>query len=408
MRFSEIIKSSFTTLKMNGRRTFLTMFGIIIGIAAVITIMSLGKGFEKSTLENLAKDDQGRISQVFFFRETNFTNRPLNPFSNDNLAYIRQLPGVLDVQRTIDDVKTIHVEIKMNRNDEEDFVAVGIQETTEFGLVAGRNLTADDSRAKRSYVVVDETWSARYFNTPQAALNQTVKIQDNYYTIVGVYQAGSAKDVNEQDVGVFNLPGDEPMVVMPKGAYSRTQTGSGTQYTIKVFYPNDYDMKATNHQIKQYLNEHGRERSNGAYDFFDSSEMMASIGQTLRMVTYFISAVAALSLFIAGVGVMNMMYISVSERTKEIGIRRALGATKRAIQWQFLLEGIAITTFGGVIGYLLGYGLCLIIGRLLPFKPYTDIKTALVCVLISGTIGILFSVFPSRQAAQKNVVEILR
>lgn len=142
--------------------------------------------------------------------------------------------------------------------------------------------------------------------------------------------------------------------------------------------------------------------------YYDSSEMMEQIGSTLNMITLFISAVASISLFIAGVGVMNMMYISVSERTKEIGIRRSLGATRRSIQWQFLLEGIAITTLGGLVGYLAGIGIAFAVSRFLPFSAIVDLETALVSVSVSIIIGLVFSVFPARSAARKNVVEILR
>lgn len=167
-------------------------------------------------------------------------------------------------------------------------------------------------------------------------------------------------------------------------------------------------MKAISQQISDYLTASGSAKDDGTYTYYDSSEMMEQIGSTLNMITLFISAVASISLFIAGVGVMNMMYISVSERTKEIGIRRSLGATRRSIQWQFLLEGIAITTLGGLIGYFTGIAIAFGVSRFLPFSAIVDFETALVSVSVSILTGLVFSVFPARAAAQKNVVEILR
>ena len=142
--------------------------------------------------------------------------------------------------------------------------------------------------------------------------------------------------------------------------------------------------------------------------YFDTSELMKGIGDVLSTITYFISAVAGISLFIAGVGVMNMMYISVSERTKEIGIRRALGATKGNIQLQFLVEGILITTLGGVIGYIFGIGIAKMVSLLLPFDALVDWPTALISVIVSVTIGVVFAFFPAKSAANKNIIDILR
>ena len=137
-------------------------------------------------------------------------------------------------------------------------------------------------------------------------------------------------------------------------------------------------------------------------------QIMESIGKVIDGLTYFISAIAGISLFIAGVGVMNMMYISVSERTKEIGIRRSLGATENSIQIQFLLEGLIITTIGGIVGYLFGIGLAYLIAKLLPFGIYIDLSVILLAVGVSMFIGIIFSVMPAKAAAKKDVVEILR
>ena len=149
-------------------------------------------------------------------------------------------------------------------------------------------------------------------------------------------------------------------------------------------------------------------RSEGAYQVFDMALMMDGIGNILTMVTYFISAIAGISLLIAGVGVMNMMYISVSERTKEIGIRRALGATKSSVRNQFLLEGLAITMIGGLTGLLLGVVVSSVASNFLPFPAVVDLFSVLLTVIISSAIGLFFSVMPANSAAQKDLIDILR
>lgn len=407
MRMSEILKSSFDTLRMNGRRTFLTMIGIIIGIAAVITIMSLGNGFRQQTIDNLTKDEKGRMSQRFSFNpeNQNIDWAQITPFSKDNLSAIEEMPGVDEVKLDSEtSVQTQYSQIKV-REENLDF-EFEILEKSDYPLIAGRNLTQADSDYRSPYMMLNEDVATQLYGSAEKAVGRSATLDGHEFTIVGIFiKTLSEEEQKLQEEGyIFSTISG----VMPRGTFDRYYYAQNFDFGIQVYFEDGADMSTINKKIKSYLDEAGAEISNGSYTYFDSSEMMAEVGKTLSMVTLFISAVAGISLFIAGVGVMNMMYISVSERTKEIGIRRSLGATKDSIQWQFLLEGIAITTFGGIIGYLSGIGIALLVSRFIPFNALFDVTTALVSVLISVLIGIVFSVFPARAASRKNVVEILR
>ena len=407
MRMSEILKSSFDTLRMNGRRTFLTMIGIIIGIAAVITIMSLGNGFRQQTIDNLTKDEKGRMSQRFSFNpeNQNIDWAQITPFSKDNLSAIEEMPGVDEVKLDSEtSVQTQYSQIKV-REENLDF-EFEILEESDYPLIAGRNLTQADSDYRSPYMMLNEDVATQLYGSAEKAVGRSATLDGHEFTIVGIFiKTLSEEEQKLQEEGyIFSTISG----VMPRGTFDRYYYAQNFDFGIQVYFEDGADMSTINKKIKSYLDETGAEISNGSYTYFDSSEMMAEVGKTLSMVTLFISAVAGISLFIAGVGVMNMMYISVSERTKEIGIRRSLGATKDSIQWQFLLEGIAITTFGGIIGYLSGIGIALLVSRFIPFNALFDVTTALVSVLISVLIGIVFSVFPARAASRKNVVEILR
>lgn len=407
MRMSEILKSSFDTLRMNGRRTFLTMIGIIIGIAAVITIMSLGNGFRQQTIDNLTKDEKGRMSQRFSFNpeNQNIDWAQITPFSKDNLSAIEEMPGVDEVKLDSEtSVQTQYSQIKV-REENLDF-EFEILEKSDYPLIAGRNLTQADSDYRSPYMMLNEDVATQLYGSAEKAVGRSATLDGHEFTIVGIFiKTLSEEEQKLQEEGyIFSTISG----VMPRGTFDRYYYAQNFDFGIQVYFEDGADMSTINKKIKSYLDEAGAEISNGSYTYFDSSEMMAEVGKTLSMVTLFISAVAGISLFIAGVGVMNMMYISVSERTKEIGIRRSLGATKDSIQWQFLLEGIAITTFGGIIGYLSGIGIALLVSRFIPFNALFDVTTALVSVFISVLIGIVFSVFPARAASRKNVVEILR
>lgn len=155
-------------------------------------------------------------------------------------------------------------------------------------------------------------------------------------------------------------------------------------------------------KVLKQLNMNGESRAQGEYQAYDPTSEIKQLGSMLDQMTLFISAVAAISLFIAGVGVMNMMYISVSERTKEIGIRRALGANAKSIKRQFLFEGIVLTVSGGVIGYILGILIAFAASFALPFSVRPDMMTVLISIGTSVVIGVCFSYLPASAAAKKN------
>lgn len=411
MRLTEILKSSFATLRLNIRRTFLTMIGIIIGIAAVITIMSLGNGFQKQTLDELAQDEQGRASQAFYYNPTNFEidYDKLEPFAASDLATIEMIPGVDEVKKA-DDMLQHSTYMSVSFRNVNTSYEISLVDQSNYEMLIGRNLSIADSQYRQKFAIIDLIAASELFGSIDNALHKVIELDYTEYTIVGVYDSMSsfAQDGNSLLGGMGGMYNMMTQLEIPQGTFQHFNPQTFYNWEITVFFEADANMKAISQQISDYLTASGSAKDDGTYTYYDSSEMMEQIGSTLNMITLFISAVASISLFIAGVGVMNMMYISVSERTKEIGIRRSLGATRRSIQWQFLLEGIAITTLGGLIGYFTGIAIAFGVSRFLPFSAIVDFETALVSVSVSILTGLVFSVFPARAAAQKNVVEILR
>lgn len=412
MRLSEILKSSLATLRMNGRRTFLTMIGIVIGIAAVITIMSLGNGFQKQTLDELAQDELGRSSQAFYYNPTNMDIdfSSFQPFKNSDLAAIDLIPGVDEVRTAEDNPQQATYMSATFRNITNSY-DVALVEESNHTLLVGRNLTIADSQYRQKYAIIDSFAASELFGDPEKALHKSLDLDGSDYTVVGVYDSQAAFTNEDDGMGFGDMGGMYTVmsqVEIPYETFQYYNPQTFYNWEITVFFEAGVNMKTISQQISDYLTQNGSAAEDGSYTYYDSSEMMEQIGNTLSMITLFISAVASISLFIAGVGVMNMMYISVSERTKEIGIRRSLGATRKSIQWQFLLEGIAITTLGGLVGYFAGIGLAFSVSRFLPFSAIVDVQTAMVSVGVSILIGLVFSVFPARAASRKNVVEILR
>lgn len=411
MRFSELLKSCFTTLRMNGRRTFLTMIGIIIGVGAVITIMSLGNGMTEAAVKELTQNEEGKLSQTIHFSPSDYEAdwSKMRPFSaNDQLA-IEGMEGVAGLSQEInlDDPYQDYIYTNLSYQGQDMSYQGSIAEMDEVEMLAGRQLESFDSEGQKRHTAISFLVASELFSSPEEALGKIIMIDETPYLIVGVFDSFLPASEEGMLMGNFDEPVD---YYLPKSVYQRINQVSGDNLSLTLLFEEGANTKLTSQKVVDYLNEEGSMKDQGQYEFYDMSEMLQSIQRTFQTITIFVSAIAAISLVIAGVGVMNMMYISVSERTNEIGIRRSLGATQKNIALQFLLEGVAITSVGGVIGYIFGILLAQLISAFpqIPFDASVDLATALVAMLISVVIGIVFSVFPARSAAQKNVVEILR
>ncbi|MDZ7542434.1 FtsX-like permease family protein, partial [Clostridium perfringens] len=220
------------------------------------------------------------------------------------------------------------------------------------------------------------------------------------FEIVGIKKAPP-----EDEISVFDKGGD---IRVPKETYNKYFAGSKKVESLKITLKEGADVKASIKEIENTLNSIEGNRVEGKYQITDTSGIVKLLGGVLNTITMFIASVAGISLFIAGIGLMNMMYTSVSERTREIGIKRALGARKKDIRREFLIEGIVITIMGGIIGYILGIILANIISMYFKLVITPSLFTGLLAIGISIVIGLASSFIPARKAANANTVDILK
>lgn len=396
MRVSELFISALRSLWSNKRRSILTMLGIIIGIAAVITILSLGDGVRVETLKNLKATSSGQQSTEIHYNSTNidFTN---SGFNNNDVNKVLESNQVVKVKIQADDNGFINGEGTINGKN----VMGEIYLTTKPNqkrLLAGRGINKEDLLGHSPVVLVGKKIAKRGYQSVANALNAGIELNGINYTIVGVI------DEDQMDEGR-----DEHYysMVAPRQVY--LNNGANVpKNTMKITFVKGADVSRETNRIVEKLNSSGSQRNNGNYNFMDMGDMLKGVGDAINSITYFVVAIASISLFIAGIGVMNMMYISVSERTQEIGIRMAVGATQRQILWQFLIEAIILTLMGGMIGYLGGIGLAQVISSFLPFKAIVTFTTFLLAFGTSTIIGLIFGILPAKTASNKNLIEILR
>jgi len=408
MNFYVNFRSAFKAINNNRKRSILTMIGIIIGVSAVIAILAIGRSYERQTIESLTKSDNGKIQAQILFNpnDDSFyeTNRPA--FQNSDLELVRQVSGVESAEFEKQETNTTSFSALIKNKNQS--VEAKLVKQTNSELLVGHNLSKADNLNRSRVAVINEELANDLYGTPENALNRGILISGQNYAIVGVYRG---MEMSEEQAQIASMFGDMSsyQVQIPKKAYEYYLIkGDEASYSIVVTMKKGTRPDEVTNKVLDKLKKSGSMRQQGSYRSFDTAILSKGIGKVLSTITYFITAVAGISLFIAGVGVMNMMYISVSERTKEIGIRRALGATQRSIMIQFLIEGVLLTFTGGVIGYFIGMILAYGIGSLMKIHVTVDLFTIVVAVGVSTLIGLIFSVMPAREAAKKDLIDILR
>lgn len=392
-------RSALKAIKKNKKRSILTMFGIVIGIAAVIAILSIGRGFERDTIKSLTNSDSDEVTVEMYFTPSGdmMSQANIDFFNDSDLMHLEEVDGVKKAKYMTNDSNTSYIDVQVQ--DKKENKQLETVTSTDKETLYGRNLTSYDNATSNKVVMMDSVTAKAMFGSAKAALGQGFEYQGQLFEIVGIFEGS-------EQVSMFSMP--ETNILLPKQSYETFTEPAQDQTAVVLTLesgtaPGEITTKAVDE-----MKANGSRRDLGSYEVFDTALLTEGIGEMLQTITLFISAVAGISLFIAGVGVMNMMYISVSERIREIGIRRAMGATRGAIRTQFLLEGMTLTLIGGIIGYILGMILAYVIGGVMDISITIDLFTVLLAVGVSSGIGLVFSVMPASEAAKKDLIDILR
>lgn len=401
MKFSVLFYDALNALKRNKKRSILTMLGIIIGIGAVITIISIGNGFQNYVMENLTEEGDESVSIAISFvpnKQSMYEDPNIVFFNLEDISTIKSIPGVKDVKFGNEDNESASQNLEVETRNGKDSSMVETVKSTDREMVEGRNLNSLDNDMKQRVAILSEDKADEILKNYKEKLGSSININGVSYKVVGIYKdEGVSMGIN---MGFSDIS-------IPKNTYESLRPEEKNSPGIQVFLESGVSVKDTAKEVVDKLKSTGSMKDLGTYNYFDISEMLEGISKVLNQITIFIALIGGISLFIAGIGMMNMMFISVSERTKEIGIRRAIGATKGNITMQFLLEGIVVTVIGGILGYLFGLLMAMLISAFLPFKAAVEVGPIVVALLISLAIGVVFSYAPAKSAANKNVIEIL-
>lgn len=387
---SNIIAISFKSILKNKRRNIFTMIGIIIGIAAVITIMSLGNGFKKTAADEFSDSGAGKNSALISFMTSSGESAKNNPFSQQDIGIVKQIDGVSDAK--IKATEDQGYSAKMTNPQKKGDISI-LKKDEVTSPEEGKGFDSEDNELRKKVVTVDDKIAKDVFN--KDAIGKTLYIDGQGFEVVGI--------VNDMM--------NPKAVSMPSQTFNQYMGNLQQDFpSLQLTIADNANKKEVANKVADKLNKNGSGISDGSYSYNDTEEMMKGINKVFDGITYFVAAVAGISLFIAGIGVMNVMYISVTERTEEIAIRRAFGAKSRDIELQFLVESVVLCVLGGLIGLILGILIASLVDAVTPdyIKSVVSISSVVIAVGVSMLIGIVFGWIPARAAAKKELIDIIK
>jgi putative ABC transport system permease protein len=396
----EAFKLASQAIRRNALRSALTMLGIVIGVAAVIAMVTIGNGTTAQVSAEIARLG----SNLLFARPGQFgPGRPsteARSFSLRDVAALKaDLSGAKAVAPVAQSSNTVIYggESRVTTvigTDNDYFVALG------WTFADGRQFLDGEIRSGGSACIIGDTVYEELFGRMEA-IGQQIRVKNMSCEVVGILRSKgeSAMGINQDDA-----------VVMPIRTFHRRLAGNTDVSTIAISAMNSSQTGKLQAEIERLLRERRNIGPDQEDDFTvrDMEQMAQAMAGTTTLLTALLASVAAVSLLVGGIGIMNIMLVSVTERTREIGIRLAIGALERQILTQFIVEAVVLSLFGGILGVLVGLGLAWLATSNLNVPFAIDTEIILVAFSFSAMIGVIFGYFPARRAAHLDPIEALR
>lgn len=401
MRIHDLYQETRTSLLANISRTFLTVLGIVIGIASVIIMLSIGQGAQESissTINSLG-------SNVLTVRAGGGGGGPGQVSTGESIALTTKdsdaIEGLSLVKAVAPTVQTRSQVVAGSRNSNGNIFGVtpSYAEVSSIKMSEGNFITDAQNRAYSKVVVLGPTAASNLFGTDDPVGKQ-VKIKTNSYTVVGITVAKGGSGFTNQDENIY----------MPLNTTMQYLTGGNSVGSIAVSAETADDMTPLQTSLTNLLlaRHHITDPDLADFRIFNQADLLNTASSVTQIFTILLGSVAGISLVVGEIGIMNMMLTTIRERTKEIGLRKAIGAQSHDIQTQFLTEAVVITVSGGVVGIILGYLISFLISYSGLINTSVSINSVLLSFSVSVGIGIIFGYYPARKAAQLNPIDALR
>lgn len=399
---SEVFSASITALRRNKTRSMLTALGIIIGVAAVIAAFAVGAGANKSIDEQISAFGSNFI-MVFPDRSSRSTTGVTRYLTDDDAeAIAREVSGIDAVAPMIN---LSGVAIYENTNWETSVVGSSAEYSyvQDWNLAYGRDINSSDVRQGAKVAVIGATVEEKLF-PGVSALGKSIRINKIPFTVVGVFEAkGLSAMGSDQD----------DFILVPLTAAQRRLVRWKTAGRIGNIYIKGVSMTALSYiqnETEALLRERHKIKAGEPDDFAvrNVSQMLEARRKTTTIMSMLLGSIAFISLVVGGIGIMNIMLVSVTERTREIGIRMAVGATERDIRMQFLIEAVVLSMIGGTIGILLGVAAGYILASFTSAPPVFTLVSILLAFVFSAMVGVGFGYYPAYKASLLNPIDALK
>ena len=387
-------------LRRNVMRSFLTMLGIIIGVAAVIILVTLGKGATQQVTEQIASLGSNLLMINPGKHMGPGQSSGAAPFKlADAEALQREIPGLATVAPAASSSMTA---ILGNEN----WTTAVTGSTEQYfelnnpKIKDGRIFTPNETRVGVAVCVIGETVRRKLFGR-QNPIGSQIRLNKLSCEVIGLLEAkGQSSMGSDQD----------DIVVIPLRTFQRRVAGNDDLGIIQVSARDGVSTDKVKQDITRLLRvrRHLSASEEDNFDVMDLKEIAKMLSGTTQVLTALLSAVAGVSLLVGGIGIMNIMLVSVTERTREIGTRLAIGAMEREVLLQFLVEAVVVSSFGGLIGVILALGSSIALAAVLKVPFVLNVPIIFVAVLFAAAIGVIFGYFPARKAARLDPIEALR
>lgn len=392
MNIGELVLVAFESIKSNKLRSFLTTLGIVIGIAAVIAVVGIGQGGRAMLMQEMEKFGTNLFGIWVNYRDG-------ESFRIDDLT----INDINVIKENVPQVKylapTTYSQMQLRGSKGKKSVQV-IGTSAEYAQIRnlemawGRFIRDDDAAVGRRIIVLDEKTAAKLFG-PGNPVGKRVMINSNSAIVVGVIKSDSSL------LG-FN---SQQIAYMPWAFLTRL-TGWKVIHELQGSATSKEEVETAMNMSKKILER--RHNAPNHYYAYSMEQEMQSANKVTGIMTLVIGCIAGISLLVGGIGVMNIMLVSVTERTREIGIRMALGARRKDILVQFIIESIVLCLLGGFIGIIIGYGGALAVARIAKWPPLVSAWTVVLAVGFSVAVGLFFGIYPANKASKMDPIEALR